>query len=77
MVGSGRKYRAGNRIHDAAEIIHAPETQYFVFRTGTIDKTLHKQILMSWQVRTLVRFVGHGLIYWAEPANDVSPWTVR
>ena len=73
MVGAGRKYRAGN----AAEIIHAPETQYFVFRTGTIDKTLHKQILMSWQVRTLVRFVGHGWIYWADPANDVGFRTVR
>ena len=66
-MASPRKYRRGKRIHDAAEVIHAPETQFFILTFGHNDCTRHKQVLMNFQVQTLVQFVNRGYVYWAEP----------
>lgn len=66
-MATPRKYMRGNRIQDASEVIHAPENQYFILSLGTSDCTRHKQVLMNFRVNTLVQFVSHGYVYWAEP----------
>lgn len=57
-----RKYKQGARVKSIEDFLHSPETQYFFWH----GKTVHKQVLMHWQVAELIRSIGRGLLYFAD-----------
>ena len=57
-----RKYRQGARVKSIEDFLHSPVTQYFFWH----GKTVHKQVFMHWQVDTLIRVIGRGLLYFAD-----------
>lgn len=57
-----RKYRQGAQVKSIEDFLHSPETQYFFW----FGRPLHKQVFMHWQVDALIRFIGRGLLYFAD-----------
>ena len=57
-----QKYRQGAQVKSIEDFLHSPETQYFFWFGGP----LHKQVFMHWQVAELIRFIGRGLLYFAD-----------
>lgn len=57
-----RKYKQGTRVKSIEDFLHSPETQYFFW----FGRPLHKQVFMRWQVAELIRFIGRGLLYFAD-----------
>ena len=57
-----RKYKQGVRVKSIEDFLHSPETQYFFWH----GKTVHKQVLMHWQLNTLIREIGGRHLYFAD-----------
>lgn len=57
-----RKYRQGAQVKSIEDFLHSPETQYFFW----FWRPLHKQVFMHWQVDEIIRFIGRGLLYFAD-----------
>lgn len=57
-----RKYRQGAQVKSIEDFLRSPETQYFFW----FGRPLHKQVFMHWQVDELIRFIGRGLLYFAD-----------
>lgn len=57
-----RKYRQGAQVKSIEDFLHSPETQYFFWN----GRTIHKQVLMNWQLDMLIREIGSGRLYFAD-----------
>ena len=57
-----RKYRQGPQVKSVEKFLRAKETQYFFWH----GKTVHKQVLMYWQLYMLIREIGGRPLYFAE-----------
>lgn len=60
-----RKYKKGKMIRTVAEFSKSGSTFYIV-RFGFQEMTKHRAFLISWQYRTLERFINDGNVYEAE-----------
>lgn len=56
-----RKYRQGAQVKSIEDFLHSPDTQYFFW----LGKTVHKQVLMNWQLDMLIREIGGRHLYFA------------
>ena len=63
-----RKYRQGAQVKSIEDFLHSPETQYFFWH----GRTIHKQVFMHWQIDMLIRFIGRGLLYFADKNAPVD-----
>ena len=61
-----RKYCKGAQVKSVDEFLKAPGNQYFIWH----GKTLHKQVLLHWQVETLDRLIREGWIFFADRCGD-------
>ena len=57
-----RKYKQGARVKSIEDFLNSPETQCFFW----LRKTVHKQVLMNWQLNMLIRVIGGGRLYFAD-----------
>lgn len=57
-----RKYRQGAPVKSIEDFLHSPETQYFFWN----GRTIHKQVLMNWQLDMLIREIGSRRLYFAD-----------
>lgn len=57
-----RKYRQGAQVKSIEDFLHSLGTQYFFW----LGKTVHKQVLMNWQLDMLIREIGSGRLYFAD-----------
>ena len=54
-----RKFKKGPQVVSVAEI---PEHDWFIVKAGTWDRTMHREVLRSWTIRTCEQFIDHGMI---------------
>lgn len=66
---SKRKYRVGLPVHNTAEF-DAYNGNWFIVKYGNTFKTTHRSFLISWQYRTLKRFIDRGWIYIADRIEE-------
>ena len=69
-----RKYKAGALVTNVAQLL---DHEYFIVQFGIRDtpKTMHREVLASWQLRTCERFVRAGRVSVADrlhPAQMVA-----
>lgn len=57
-----RKYRKGAQVKSIEDFLHSPGMQYFFWN----GRTIHKQVLMNWQLDMLIREIGSGRLYFAD-----------
>lgn len=55
---SKRKFKKGAQVVSIAEI---PEHDWFIVLLGRNGKTMHREVLRSWSIRTCEQFIDHGL----------------
>ena len=60
-----RQYRKGRMIRTVTEFSKSGSTFYIV-RFGFQEMTKHRAFLISWQYRTLEKFINDGCVYEAE-----------
>ena len=58
-----RKFKKGPQVVSVAEI---PEHDWFIVKAGTWDRTMHREMLRSWTIRTCEQFIDHGMIFIAQ-----------
>lgn len=58
-----RKFKKGPQVVSVAEI---PEHDWFIVKAGTWDRTMHREVLRSWTIRTCEQFIDHGMIFIAQ-----------
>ena len=58
-----RKVKKGPQVVSVAEI---PEHDWFIVKAGTWDRTMHREVLRSWTIRTCEQFIDHGMIFIAQ-----------
>lgn len=58
-----RKFKKGPQVVSVAEI---PEHDWFIVKAGTWDRTMHREMLRSWTIRTCEQFIDHGTIFIAQ-----------
>lgn len=58
-----RKFKKGPQVVSVAEI---PEHDWFIVKAGTWDRTMHREMLRSWTIRTCEQFMDHGMIFIAQ-----------
>lgn len=58
-----RKFKKGPQVVSIAEI---PEHDWFIVKTGKLDRTMHREVLRSWTIRTCEQFIDHGMIFIAQ-----------
>ena len=58
-----RKIKKGPQVVSVAEI---PEHDWFIVKAGTWDRTMHREVLRSWTIRTCEQFIDHGMIFIAQ-----------
>ena len=58
-----RKFKKGPQVVSVAEI---PEHDWFIVEAGTWDRTMHREVLRSWTIRTCEQFIDHGMIFIAQ-----------
>lgn len=63
-----RKYRQGAQVKSIEDFLHSPETQYFFWN----GRTIHKQVLMNWQLDMLIREIGGRHLYFANKTVPVD-----
>ena len=60
---SKRKFKKGERVLSIAEI---PEHDWFIVLLGRNGKTMHREVLRSWSIRTCEQFIDHGFVFVAQ-----------
>ena len=55
-----RKFKRGDQVVSVAEI---PEHDWFIVKMGARDKTMHREVLRSWSIRTCEQFIDNGRIF--------------
>ena len=60
---SKRKFKKGAQVVSIAEI---PEHDWFIVLLGRNGKTMHREVLRSWSIRTCEQFIDHGLVFVAQ-----------
>lgn len=60
---SKRKFKKGAQVVSIAEI---PEHDWFIVLLGRNGKTMHREVLRSWSIRTCEQFIDHGMIFIAQ-----------
>lgn len=68
---SKRKYKPGRRIRSIADFERSKH-KYYIVKFGNIYKTLHYSFLISWQYRTLEKYICMKLVYEAERIEDAE-----
>lgn len=58
-----RKFKKGPQVVSVAEI---PEHDWFIVKAGTWDRTMHREMLRSWTIRTCEQFIDRGMIFIAQ-----------
>ena len=58
-----RKFKKGPQVVSVAEI---PGHDWFIVKAGTWDRTMHREMLRSWTIRTCEQFIDHGMIFIAQ-----------
>lgn len=58
-----RKFKRGNQVVSIAEI---PEHDWFIVLLGRNSKTMHREVLRSWSIRTCEQFIDHGMVFIAQ-----------
>ena len=58
-----RKFKKGPQVVSVAEM---PEHDWFIVKAGTWDRTMHREVLRSWTIRTCEQFIDHGMIFIAQ-----------
>lgn len=60
---SKRKFKKGAQVVSIAEI---PEHDWFIVLLGRNGKTMHREVLRSWSIRTCEQFIDHGFVFVAQ-----------
>ena len=60
---SKRKFKKGAQVVSTAEI---PEHDWFIVLLGRNGKTMHREVLRSWSIRTCEQFIDHGFVFVAQ-----------
>ena len=69
---SKRQFQRGTRVATMDEILNA-DHYYFILTLGENDLTRHKEVLLSFQVRTLLGYIRSGFVYHAIPIRKAGP----
>ena len=62
------KYKQGKKIHSVGDFERS-SCFFFKVQFGNRFKTIHRSFLISWQYRTLKRFIDNGWVY---EANEIE-----
>ena len=64
---SQKKYKRGDQIRTIPEFDQSCSKYYIVYFGPTNPQTKHRSFLMSWQYRTLLKFIIRGWVFEADP----------
>lgn len=65
-MGYKRKYCKGAQVKSVDEFLKTPGNQYFIW----LGKTLHKQVLLHFQVESLDRAISEGWVFFAKRCEN-------
>ena len=66
---SKRKYKRGRAIRRIEDFEYCP-SEFYIVKFGKTDKTLHYSFLISWQYRTLKKFIELRCVFAAERIGE-------
>lgn len=66
---TARKYKKGKQICSVSDFENS-SYEYFCVIFGKTEKTMHRGFLISWQYRTLKKFIDRGWVFEAERITD-------
>lgn len=63
---SKRKYKKGHLVTNVADLA---DHKWFILILGPRSRTVHREVIRSWQLRTIDRFLSTKSIYIADPVT--------